>query len=417
MLIPLTLSYLGADLYGLWMAVAAVTGMAAFADLGLGNSLMTRLSVCQAAGDVTRARCYVATAYLALSMMALGVCAMLWLFAGVVPWSSLFNVAQPALNEDARLIALVCLTAFIVNVPLSLIVRVQYAYQRVARSNLWQTGGNLLALPLAIVAVRADLSPAAVVGAVVVAPLLGNLVTSFWTFARELPGLRPRLRYVRREVASSLLGLGGAFLALTVVMSLAANVDALIVAHVLGLRSTTSFAVPARLFAQVGLLVSMINTPLWTANGDALARGHVSWVRRSTRRMTLVSLVGAALPAVVLVAAGDLLLGVLVGEALVPDRWLLAGLACWWTLMAVSSPCFMVQNAAGLVPPQLWGWTLYLLLSVPAKWFAADHWGVAMVPWAGVAIGLVTLLPAALLGYRRVVLNAGRPAGDLAVCP
>ena len=70
-------------------------------------------------------------------------------------------------------------------------------------------------------------------------------------------------------------------------MALAMNADYLVIAHVLGPESVTTFSVPARLFAQLGLLVSLVNLPLWPANGEALARGDVAWVRRITARMTL----------------------------------------------------------------------------------------------------------------------------------
>ena len=76
-------------------------------------------------------------------------------------------------------------------------------------------------------------------------------------------------------------------------------------------------------------------------------------------------------------------------------------------VLAVASPWFMVQNAAGVVRPQLVAWAAYLVLAVPLKWWGAGALGMAAVPWLGAAVALVTVFPAALLGYRQVLARAG----------
>lgn len=400
-LIPVHVRYLGGDIYGLWMAVIGLTGMAAFADLGLGNGLMTRLSSCYATADADRARRYISSAYATLGSLALAACSMLLFTADLIPWSSIFNTAGSATPSDARVIAVVCLTAFICNIPLSLINRVQYAYQQVGTSNMWQAAGSAAALPLALTAVHAGARADVVVAATMAGPILGNVCNSGWFYCRKMPELAPRLRHVDAGALKHLFQLSGLFLTLTIIMSMANNADTLIIAYVLDLQSVTAYAVPAKLCSVVGMLVSLLNLPLWPANADALTRGHLDWVRRTTRRMTLISALAVLAPSAVLVLGGPVILSPsATGIAVEPDRWLFAGLVAWWMLLAAASPRFMVQNAAGVIRPQLVGWLLYLLLSLPAKWFAATRVGIAAVPFAGVAVYLVTVLPAAARGYR-----------------
>ncbi|SCL48398.1 Membrane protein involved in the export of O-antigen and teichoic acid [Micromonospora citrea] len=409
LLLPLTQRYLGVELFGLWQAVTALTAMAAFADLGLGNGLMTKLADAHARGDAVQARRYVSTAYLTLAGAAGAACAALWLGALVTPWVAVFNLPSAELVPTARTMTLVCLTVFILNVPMSLVVRVQYGVQQVACANSWQLAGSLLCLPLTLVAVALDAGPVPLVAAAVSGPLLGNLVNSLWLYIRRMPELAPSPRYVEASAARVLLKLGGMFLLLTAVLTVATNTDPLIVAQTRGLAEVAVFAVAARLFAQLGLLMSMMTTALWPAYGEALAHGRVDWVRRLTGRMTLIAVAAVGLPSVVVALVGGEPLAALMGMAQAPDRWLLAGLGAWWMVLAVASPWFMVQNAAGVVRPQLAGWTAYLALAVPLKGWGAGALGTAAVPWLGAAVGLVTVVPAALLGYRQVVTRA-RPA-------
>ncbi|WBB71736.1 lipopolysaccharide biosynthesis protein [Micromonospora sp. WMMD1128] len=409
-MVPAALAYVGSERYGLWMAVTALTGMAAFADLGLGNGLMTKLAPCYTSGDAARARGYIASAYLVLTGIAAVATLTLWLAAGSIHWDSLFNTDGAVGRSEAGIVAVTCLTFFVVNIPLSLVNRVQYAYQQVGRSNIWQGVGAALGLPLALGAIGAGLPPAVVIGGAVAGPVLGNVANTAWTFGRRMPELAPWRGRIDRQVTRELLRLGGLFFALTVVMSLAMNADPLIVAHRLGLASVTDYSVPARLFAQVAMVVTIVNVPLWTINGDALAAGRLDWVRRTARRMTLVSVVSALVPSVLLVVAGERAFAMWLGQPLGGTRWLLVGLATWVVLLAAISPRFMVQNAAGVLAPQLGGWLLYLIVSMPAKWYGVRWYGIEAVPFAAVGCYLVTVLPAALYGYRLALRRQGGAA-------
>lgn len=410
LLIPVSLARLGPERYGLWMAVLALTGMATFADLGLGTGLLTKLGPCYASGDTVRARGYISTAYAVLTTVAVALCGLLWAVAGLVPWTSLFNVAGVVSPAETRAVVLICLTAFLLNIPLGLIVRVQYAYQQVGASNLWQGAGALATAPLVLLAAHSDLPPVAVVAATAAGPLLGNAANSVWVYGWRMPELRPRLSAVDRAVTVALLRLSGLFFLVTILTGVTANMDNLILAHALGPESVTAYAVPAKVASLLGMLVTMLNLPLWSANGDALARGDLAWIRRTVRRMVVLSMIVTALPAVCLVAAGERVFAAWLPVPLGGDRWLLAGLSLWFLLLGAFSALMMVQNAAGVVHPQLIGLVLYVGIAFVVKWYVARAYGIAAIPFVGAAVYALTVLPAGIYGYRRTLArHAGRP--------
>jgi O-antigen/teichoic acid export membrane protein len=219
--------------------------------------------------------------------------------------------------------------------------------------------------------------------------------------------IAPHLSSVDRMSTRELLRLSGMFFTLTVVMAAADSMDNLIIAHTAGLHDVATYAVPAKLFAQVGVFLGLVNVPLWTFHGEALARGDVAWVRRATGRMTVISILIAVIPSIVIVCFGDFICSTLFGVTAGANRWLLAGLALWWVILATISPRFMVQNAVGVVRPQLIGFSLYLVLSVVAKWYCTKWFGITVLPYIGVATYLLTVLPTALYGYRRALLTHG----------
>ncbi|MEV0005021.1 lipopolysaccharide biosynthesis protein [Micromonospora sp. NPDC050980] len=409
LLIPVSLATLGPARYGLWMSVLALTGMVTFADLGLGAGLMTKLAPCSASGDTVRARSYISTAYALLAAVAAGLCVLLWLGAGLVPWTAVFNVAGQVAPAETRSMVLICLTAFLLNIPLALIVRVQYAYQQVAACAIWQGAGSLATVPLVLLAAHAPHAPLGVVTATALGPLATNLAASVWVFGRRMPELRPRLAAVDGRLSVTLLRLSGMFFVVVVLYAMATNADNLIIAHALGPQSVTAYALPVKLVSLVGMLVSMINMPLWSANGDALARGDLAWVRRTVRRMVVLSLVATAVPTAVLALLGDWLFAVWLPVPLGDSRWLLVGLGLYFVLVGTFSVVLMVQNAAGVVRPHLIGQILFLGLSVPTKWYVAGRYGLVAVPYAGCAAYALAVGPTLWYGYRRVLADR-RPA-------
>jgi len=257
-----------------------------------------------------------------------------------------------------------------------------------------------LSVGVAWAAVSAQLAPTIVIAAAVSGPIISNIANSLWVYSRTGRPLSPRLSSVDRSVIATMFRLGGQFFVLSIITSVALNADNLIIAHSLGLAAVTAYAVPVKMFMALGLMVSLINLPLWPANGDALARGEYGWVRKTTARMTLLSGAAVLLPALGLFLFGDRVLHTWLKADLHGSTWLFLWLGFWWVLLATASPRFMVQNASGLVTPQLVGWVLYLVLSVPAKLFVANAYGVAGVA-AVSALGYALLVwPAAAIGYR-----------------
>jgi O-antigen/teichoic acid export membrane protein len=382
--------------------------LTAFADLGLGNGLMTRLPPALANGDLALARRHVSSAYAVLVAVALAASALLWASLPFAQWETVFDPRGVTDSSDVNLLAVASLTAFALNVPCALVTRLYYAKQRAASAATWQTAASLAPLVPVLVAVRLDAGPLIVV---VLATAMGpavNAVNTLWFFARVSPELRPTRASVSVADMRQMLRLGAQFFGLTVALVVATSSDNLILAQTLGLTAVTLFSVPARVFLQLGQVVSLINMPLWSANAEALSRGDRVWIKRVMLRMVALSVVATVLLVAPFALFGRALIEMWTGQSLEVPLALTMGLAAWWIIMAALSPVFMVQNGAGVVRPQLVGWGVYAVLSIPAKALLATTWGVAAIPWVGAALLTVTVLPAALIGYHRVM----RPAGD-----
>lgn len=411
--VPIALDALGATVYGAWSSALSLTALAVFADLGLGAGLMTRLAASVEAEDTQRSRRLVSSAYAAVAGVAASLLVALWASAPFVDWGAVIGGDDAKGDASIEAVVLVTFTAFLITIVTNLIVRVQYACKQMGRSNLWQASGTLLGVLGVFLASRAGADGAAFVAvAAFVPPLVSGLNTVLFFRGPVGRPFAPRPSYVSREAALDLLRLGVGFLAITTLMAISISLDTWIVGRTTSLSDAAEFSVLLRIFTVVGTLVSVLSIPLWPNYTAALRAGETAWVRHSARRMLVISpvLVGATSVAAVLLLPWVLPLWL--GEGFNVSLTAAWGLAAWNISQAVASPLFMVQNAAGVLRPQLVGYAV-LVAIVPLKWAVSSTWGYGWVPAVTTAGYCLIMLPAALVGYRSALRSATTAMSEL----
>lgn len=405
LMIPIALDYIGSDRYGLWMTVNAVLAMVAWLDLGIGNGLLTKLSEAASRRDGVQAGRLLGFAYTVLGVIALLALPALWLTKGVFPWREALGAGGQLEASFVTSVLLVCAALFLVNLPVSMVQRAQYAFGEVVQSQVWQASGSLLAIIGVVAAVNLDFGATAVIGVGSAGPLLGNAIATIVFYCQHGRDVRPAIGFAGSQ--DGLLALSGRFFILSVLTSLATNADPLIISHAGTYEDVTGYAVPFKIFAMAGLLITLINTPFWPAAARAISRGDYAWAGRVQQRMMAASVLSVATALIALTMISPKLVALLGAPQSNKTFVIAVGLSIWWVLVASMSPRFMVQNAGGVLTPQTVGWLLFLVLSVPAKWITATNVGYEWVPYAGAIVYLFTVVPGAFVGYS-AVMGAGR---------
>jgi O-antigen/teichoic acid export membrane protein len=373
--VTLTLPYLGAERFGVWMTIASFSALLAFLDFGVGNALTNEVARRVAAGDSART-CEAITGGLGLLLIAgLITSLLLMLIALVLPWQALIKVAQPALFYEVRVAGMVFAALFGLCLLASGVHRVFAGLQLSYLGHLASAAGSLLSIPLLWWAAAEQASipwlVALTLGVQIAVGLflVGNLATrrlvrwsAFRTSIRNtgLPLLRP----------------GSFFLLLQIGGVIGWGADNLIISSSLGAAEVAIYAIAQRLFQFVSQPLAMLNAPLWSAYADANARRDTHFLR-STLPMSLgASLVLGATLASALVWLGPTLIARWTSGQIEVAMPLLLMFAIWAVLEAIGGAFAMFLNGCTIVRPQVVTVGLLMSISLPAKVWAVNHFGL-----------------------------------------
>lgn len=409
--VPLTLHYLGAERFGMWMTISSVITMLTFADLGIGNALLNLVSEANGKDNPELASGLVSSAFFTVTGVSAGL-ALVFAFAyPFVAWSQVFNVtSQRAISESGPALA-VFAACFFMSLPLNLAPRVQLGYQDGIINDIWSGIGNVTGLigVLIVICLRGGLPW--LVLAFSGGPVLATFMNGFLLFVFQRPWLRPKPENFSAECVRRLSGLGSMFLFLQVSICLAFLSDNIIVAHVISASAVAQYAVPQRMFAIVSILIGLLLGPLWPAYGEAVARGDYEWARRTFRRSIMYAVLFSGGAAAVFVIFGHGILQLWVGRGINPSRALLIGFGAWTVMSSAGAAIAVFLNGANVLRFQIGIALLMAITAVFLKILLATRIGVAGIIWGtDLAYFFVALAPCAWFvpSFLKAISDKGR---------
>jgi O-antigen/teichoic acid export membrane protein len=412
--IPLTLHYLGAERFGLWMTISSLVALMAFADFGIANGVLNKVADAHGRDDRAAIRGAISSGLAILTAASAALAAAFGLVYAFVDWPAVFNVQTAQARAEAGPALAAFVLCYAATIPLVVVQRAQMGLQQGFLASLWQCAGSLCGLAAVLIAIHLQAGLPWLVVALIGAPLLAAALNTAHFFARAQPGLRPSRGSVSSDACRAVASTGALFFFLQLAAAVAYASDNVIIAQLLGAEAVATYAVPEKLFALLSLIVAMSLGPLWPAYGEAISRGDSMWVRQTLKRSLTLALAVAGVGALVLVLFGDVLIRVWVQDAVTPAFGVLLALGVWKLVEAGGLSLAMFLNGAQVMRFQLWCSLATVVVAITLKLTLVPRLGVAGAAWAMViAFVLCTALPVALrlpaLLRRAAPLAEGQP--------
>ncbi len=410
--IPIVIRYLGNERFGLWMTITSVLAMASFADFGIGNGVLNTVAKAFGRDDMEGVRRAASSGVAVLGTICIALLTMVYATFRFIPWADVFRVSSLQARAEAGPALIVFATCFALNIPLDIVQRVQLGLQQGYRYSLWQLSGSALGLIGVVGGVWLHVGLPTLIAALAGGPVLATGLNAIQFFGFARPDLRPSIGLVDRKVIVEIARLGGLFFVLQLAVAVCYSSDNLVLARIMGPLAVAQYAVPCKLFGVVAMVTSFFLSPLWPAYAEALERQDHPWIRQTlSRSMTLAAGVSIALSGC-LVAFGNRIIHLWVGNGIAASPLLLAGLGIWAVLMPVSAAVAMFLNGLSVVRFQL----AVALLAAPAN-LAISIYLTLRIGIPGVVFGsifsqlIIVLVPYSW--YLRRYFRKGSPKGTI----
>lgn len=291
LLVPLTLGYLNAYEYGVWLTLNSILGWINSFDIGLGNGLRNKLAEAIARNDNMDAKKYVSTTFFMLIIIALIILIVGSIIINIVNWNDLLNLQYNSINNIKEIIY-VSFCFFCLNFVFKFIGNIYQAMQVPSAMYIMNFCAHCLALFVIYILTKTLSSSLFLIALVYsAAPPLIYLIAYPITFRCIFKNYAPSIKHFDISAVKELFNLSIVFFLLQIAGLILFSLTNLIISNLFGPEEVTPYNIAYRYFSIIPMLINIIFAPIWSATTDAYIKGDIEWITNNNRKMRRLLLI------------------------------------------------------------------------------------------------------------------------------
>jgi O-antigen/teichoic acid export membrane protein len=388
LLVPLTLGYVTAEIYGVWLTISSILHWMTYMDVGFTLGLKNRLAEALAKNDFDRGKGLVSTTYFMMVVIFIPFSILLIVVSPFINWCSILNVSQQ--HSDTICITIQILSLFLsLQMIVNVFVAVVAAHQKTALSQLFQVIGQVCSL--IIIACMSRFVEPSLVNLTFAYSLMPIVIVAFATlffFRGSMKPIAPNYKSVDKMYIRDLWNLGVKFFIIQVQMIVLYQSTNLLISHIDGPEAVTQYNIAYKLLNIISMVYMIILGPLWPAFTDAYTKGDYNWMKNIYRKMTYFFM---ALCVVIIVVtfSSPIIYKLWVGEKVSVPFILTLLVALYTALHSWDSLQVMLINGIGAVKIQTYVVLVGIILHIPLSLYLGRFIGILGVIVSMSVINLV----------------------------
>lgn len=370
LLVPLTLHYIDAAQYGIWLTLTSVVAWFSFFDIGFGNGLRNKFAEAVARGEHQLARIYLSTTYAVLALIAACSISIFWCVHSLPDWPAIFNAPANFAGDLGKVVLLV-FSFFCVQFVLQLITIVVIANQQTAKAAIINLVTNFLSLTLILILTKTTsgnlMYLALALGA---APVVALGIASVWLYNGEYKKYAPALQYVQFSYTRPLMGLGVKFFLIEISGIIIYSTDNIIISQLFGPEEVAPYNIAFKYFNTALIIYAVILSPYWSTITEAFTVGDTGWIKRSMQRLLKVAVLFWLL-IIMMVLCSNVVYQWWVGEEVQVPVLLSVLMGIFFCLSLLLQPFTTFINGTGFLKVQLLHSIGAAIINIPLAIFFA----------------------------------------------
>lgn len=408
LLLPITLSYVDASVYGVWLTLSSIVGWFVFFDVGLTHGLRNKLAEAMARGEDDLGQIFVSTTFAILGIIFMGIWVIFLVVNRFLDWSSILNVSA-SMRSEVSTLAVIVFTYFCLSFVLRIITTVMIADQRPAGSELIHLIGQIISLAIIFTLVKTTEGSLVKLGlALCISPLVVIVFANLFLFNGLYKKYKPSIKAIKFSYARELFSLGAVFFVIQLAVIIQFETANIIIARNFGIAEVTSYNIVHKYFGMLNMVFAIFLMPFWSASTEAYQKADFQWIRNGIKRYNQLNVL-LVFVGLIMLAFSGFVYRVWLGEGTVEIPFILSlfGFLFFNTSMFGGKyvsflngiSALRIQFIACLISPFLFIALVLLLIKV-------FHLGVYALYIAGIAANFNTFILAPI--QTNQVLNKGK---------
>jgi O-antigen/teichoic acid export membrane protein len=405
LLIPITISYLNTEKYGIWLTLSSFIAWFSFFDIGLGNGLRNKFAEAKAKGDLTLAQGYVSTAYYTIGALTL---ALFLIFLAVnffIDWTKVLNTTIDLKSELGILMPIV-FGFFCLQLLVKLITTIYTADQNHSVQGKINFFTQASSLALIWLMTKASESSLLIFGIIFSAlPVIILVGVNLCAFNNRYNVYKPKFSLWKKVYLNDIFGLGMKFFVIQIAGIILFSTDNIIITQLFGPKEVVPFNISFKYFSIINMGLSLVLMPYWSSITDAYIKKDFDWIRRSMNNLIIISLF-SILCIAFLVVISKWFYSLWIGENVDIPYSLSIFMAIYVAVTIVYAPFTYFINGTGKVKLQMYSILLTSIINIPLSIFLAKNMGYGV---SGVVIAtIICLIPHVVLcpiQYLKIINN------------
>jgi O-antigen/teichoic acid export membrane protein len=285
LIVPLTLKYLGALEYGIWLTLSSLLVWLSYLDFGIGNGLRNKLSEALANGKNETGKAFVSTAYAVFSLSLLILWIIFFVIYGFINWSKVLN-SPGYMNNEIKKLVLVVFVLVSLQFLLKLIYSITSAYQKPAINGFISVTINFSSVLFVYFLLKTPGKSIFTLGMGTSAlPVIILISASFFLYIKYFREIAPSLKSIKMYYAKGLVSLGLQFFVIQFAGLILFATDNMIIVQIMGPKEVTTYNIAYKYFFYISIIFQMILTPFWSAYTEAYVKGEFEWIKNSIKKI------------------------------------------------------------------------------------------------------------------------------------
>ncbi|MGL5705830.1 MAG: lipopolysaccharide biosynthesis protein [Tannerellaceae bacterium] len=387
LMVPLVISYLGVQNYGIWVTLWGLLEWFNVFDIGLGHGLRNMYTTAKSMNDISAIKVYVSTTFYILMLIGIILFVILFICGITLRWDLILNSKLIPLSELRYLIVFFSMyfcVKFIINIVGVLLTADQLPF---IPSSI-----NLIANIFSLIGILCikkycESSSILLLGIIfTTTQLFPFLISYFILVINRYKNILPNYKLYSNSTAKSVLSLGSRYFFIQITSMLLFAFNNIVISNTCGPSDVTKYSVAYKYMSILYLIFMAILSPLWSATTEAYAKGDSLWIKQIYKKMNvlwaLFIFVGF-----IMILISQLVYAYWLNNELKPDYLLLSLLFVYMILWMRYTLYRTFMNAIAKIKMQLIITTMEGLLHIPIIYISSLYFNIygvviVMIIWS-----------------------------------